>query len=122
MKFRLHKHAVAWLGLMAMLLVVLMPLASQLIASAKADAPLGPICSALVPHSAGRVDSDSPAQLDACAYCNFFDHYVSAPATFVTPQLFVRVVVAIAPVSTVSAFLLLPIYPSGRPRDPPSIF
>jgi hypothetical protein len=122
MRFRIHKRAVAWLGLMAMLLVVLMPLASQLIASAKADNPLGAICSAVVPHSAGHADSDSPAQLDACGYCNFFGHYVSAPTTFVSPQLFVRVVVAIAPISTVSAFLLLSPYPSGRPRDPPSIF
>jgi hypothetical protein len=122
MGLRIHKHAVAWLGLMAMLLVVLMPLASQLIAAAKADAPLGAICSAVAPHSAGHADSDSPPQLDACAYCSFFNHHVSAPATFVTPQLFVRVVVAIAPVTTVSAFLLLPAYPSGRPRDPPVLF
>jgi hypothetical protein len=105
-----------------MLLVVLMPPASQLLASATSDESPGFICSAVVPHDSGHAHPDSPAQLDACAYCSFFNHHVSVPVTFAASQLLVRVVMAIAPISTATAFLLLPAYPSGRPRGPPVIF
>jgi hypothetical protein len=50
MKFRARKHSVAWLGLMAMWLVVFAPLISQLIVAAvaaRADVPNGTICSAV---------------------------------------------------------------------------
>jgi len=120
MKLRIHKHAVAWLGLMAMLLVVFAPLVSQLIASARADEPIGFICSSVIDESPAAAHPVSKDQLNACGYCNFFAHHV--PVTNVAPpQLLANAALAIAQVSAPATFIPLATFPSGRPRDPPVI-
>jgi hypothetical protein len=120
MKLRIHKHAVAWLGLMAMLLAVFAPLMSHLIASARADEPVGFFCSTVKNESPSGTHSVSKDQLDACGYCNFFAHHV--PATIAAPpQLLANAVLVIAQVSAPAVFIPYATFPSGRPRDPPVI-
>jgi len=120
MKLRIHKHAVAWLGLMAMLLVVFAPLMTQLIVSAHAEKPIGFICSSAMSETPAVVHSGSLDKLNACGYCNFFAHHV--PATIIAPpQPLVDAVLAIAQVSPPAVFIPFPAFPSGRPRDPPVI-
>ncbi|MEZ0603879.1 DUF2946 domain-containing protein [Paraburkholderia sp. IW21] len=118
MKLRIRKHTVAWLGLIAMWLVVFAPLVSQLIVASRADVPVGAICSA--------VDSDAPAAhhvspnpLAACGYCDLIAHQVPAPS--VPPAgLFARILLADAQVSAPPPFVpYAAAFPSGRPRDPP---
>lgn len=119
MKLRIRKQAVAWLGLMAMLLAVFAPLMSQLIASAHADEPVGFICSSVKNDSPAH--AVSPDKLNACGYCNFFAHHV--PVTSVAaPQLLANAAMVIAQVSAPAAFIPFSGFPSGRPRDPPVIF
>jgi hypothetical protein len=120
MKLRARKHTVAWLGLLAMWLVVLTPLVSQLIATARADGPFGAMCSAVKSEGSAPAHDVSPDQLSACGYCDLFAHHVPAP-NVPPPALFANVFVARAQVSIPSAFVPYAAFPSGRPRDPPVV-
>lgn len=120
MKLRTRNHTVAWLGMIAMLLVVFAPLVSQLLASARADTPVGIICSAAAGEQPGTKHSASPDALSACGYCNLLAHHVPAPAIASSP-LPSHVVLAAAPVSAQPAYIPQFEFPSGRPRDPPLV-
>jgi hypothetical protein len=118
MKLRAHKHAAAWLGLIAMWLVVFAPLVSQLRFASRADEPVSAICSA-VNSDAPAAHHASPDKIAACGYCDFLAHHVAAlsvpPAGF-----FATVLLAVAQVSAPPPFVPhAAAFPSGRPRDPP---
>ncbi|MFM0313623.1 DUF2946 domain-containing protein [Paraburkholderia nemoris] len=118
MKLRAHKHSVAWLGLIAMWLVVFAPLVSQLLVASRADVPVSAICSA-VESDAPTAHHTSQDKLAACGYCDLLAHHVAAlsvpPAGF-----FATVLLAIAQVSAPPPFVPhAAAFPSGRPRDPP---
>ena len=120
MKLRIHKHAVAWLGLVAMLLVVFAPLTCQLIASARAKEPVVIVCSSVVHEHSAASHSGSHDQMDACGYCSFFSHHVAA--TIVAPPQALADAVFVAPrISEPVAFVPIFTFPSGRPRDPPFV-
>jgi hypothetical protein len=120
MKLRARKYTVAWLGLVAMLLVVLTPLVSQLIAAARADEPTGVMCSAVKSEGSASAHDVSPDSLSACGYCDLFAHHVPA-ANLPPPEPVATVFVARARVSKPSAFVPHVAFPSGRPRDPPAV-
>nr|WKF60912.1 hypothetical protein HUO10_005434 [Paraburkholderia busanensis] len=119
MNLRARTLTTAWLGLFAMLLIVLAPLVSQLIVAHRADQPEAALCSAALP---GGASHHAAAQdlLSACSYCDLLaTHAAMPPVPAVTLALLTLIVVA-----TVSAhftrFTPLGAFPSGRPRDPPS--
>jgi hypothetical protein len=112
MTFYNRKYLTAWLGLIAMWLIVFAPVVSQLVASARAAEPVAALCSAIQPSTPEHhapVDS-----LDACGYCNL----LTIPP--VALSVLVVVSVAVAPVLN-TRFTPLGAFPSGRPRDPPVV-
>ena len=120
MALRTRKHLTAWLGLVAMWLIVLAPLVSQCIAALHRDDPTTfALCSVQAPTSdAHRISLGDP--LAACGYCDLLADHIAPPA--LPPALFVLVVlVAMAVVPTLSVrFTPLGAFPSGRPRAPPA--
>jgi hypothetical protein len=80
----------AWLDLIAMWLIVFAPIVSQLVASARADEPVAPLCSALQPGTGAPEHHAPRSALDACGQCNLLAHHVAAPS--IPPR--VRIVVA----------------------------
>src|SRR5260370_36098981 len=111
-----RKHTVAWLGLIAIWLVVLAPLVSQLVAWARSHEPIAITCSAV--HGEGTAHHASADPLSACGYCDVFGHHVPAPA--VPPaQLVATVVLASTQIVAPPPFTPFAAFPSGRPRDPP---
>jgi len=122
MKLRTRIHTVAWLGIIAMWLVVFAPLVSQWLASARAadTIGIGTICSAVTSESAGTKHQGSSDPLSACGYCNLLAHHVPAPAT--APAL-APIVVVLASIAISAPPVVVPYaqFPSGRPRDPPVV-
>jgi hypothetical protein len=118
MKLRAHKHSVAWLGLIAMWLVVFAPLVSQLLVASRADEPVGAICSA-VDSDAPAAHHASPDKIAACGYCDLLAHHVAAlgvpPAGLIAMLLLADPQVLAPPLFVPHAAA----FPSGRPRDPP---
>jgi hypothetical protein len=101
-----------------MCLIVVVPLVSQLIVSARADEPGATLCSAFQPgaHSTDRMSGDA---LAACGYCDLLADHVAVPTMpAVLPVLIVLVAIAAAPVLS-TRFTPLGAFPSGRPRAPP---
>ncbi|WP_322042022.1 DUF2946 domain-containing protein [Paraburkholderia sp. J67] len=120
MNLRKHILLTAWLGLVAMWLIVLAPLASQLIAAHHAHEPDAALCSALQPPSAAQHLSHDDA-FGACGYCHLLEHHVAMPGV-ATPAPQRALVVAgdrIAPLST--RHTPFGAFPSGRPRAPPVV-
>jgi len=120
MKLRTRIHTVAWLGMIAMWLVVFAPLVSQWLASARADDTMGMICSAVTSEQPTSKHQGSPDPLSACGYCNLLAHHVPAPATASAP-LPTLLVQAAAPILAPTVFIPYTQFPSGRPRDPPVV-
>jgi hypothetical protein len=119
MKQQNRKHLTAWLGLIAMWLIVLVPVASQLVASAHAHEPVAAVCSAAQPADAQHDASADP--LGACGYCDLLATHPAVPS--VPPlALSITVLVALTAATVLSTrFTPLGAFPSGRPRAPPAI-
>jgi hypothetical protein len=120
MKLRKHILLTAWLGLVAMWLIVFAPLASQLIAAHHAHEPTAELCSALQPASSAQHLSHDDA-FGACGYCHLLEHHVAMPGVAVPePQrALVAAVDRVAPLST--RHTPFGAFPSGRPRAPPVV-
>lgn len=116
----------AWLGLIAMWLIVFMPIASQLLIAAQRSEPFAIAaaqCSAAQLPSMGDAvhASVSKPALSACSYCDLLcTHAAIAPVAPVTLAYLVLVVIAAAPVLS-THFTPLGAFPSGRPRAPPAV-
>jgi hypothetical protein len=116
-----RKRLTAWLGIVAMCLVVLAPVVSQLLVAARAESPEVALCSAIHDDAGhARADHGSGADpLAACGYCDFFADNIAAPGVPpMLPVLIVLVAIAAAPVLS-TRFTPLGAFPSGRPRAPP---
>lgn len=125
----------AWLGLIAMWLIVFAPVVSHMRASVRTNEPVAELCSVLqprgiqsTPNIAQRAQaSPAPVHLGhddafgACGYCHLFKHHVAMPgvASFVPVVMFV--IAHAAPIALSTRFTPLGAFPSGRPRDPPAI-
>ncbi|WP_321782437.1 DUF2946 domain-containing protein [Paraburkholderia sp. J94] len=119
MKLRKHALLTAWLGLVAMWLIVLAPLVSQLVAAHQAHQPDAALCSAMQPATAPHLSHDDA--FGACGYCNLLEHHVAMPSVAV-PALTLGFIVADALVATLSTrHTPFGAFPSGRPRAPPSL-
>ncbi|MGI4812729.1 MAG: DUF2946 domain-containing protein [Janthinobacterium lividum] len=117
MTYRSRNYTTAWLGLIAMWLVVFAPLVCQRVVAAHANEPVAALCSAVQPH--GAAHQASPDALSACGYCTLLAHHVPAP-TLPPALLSVTVLVMLAATRLRSIrFTPLGAFPSGRPRDPP---
>ena len=137
MKLEARKQLVAWLGMLAMLLITCAPLASQLFAASHHQVPWQMPCGMRADDAAmsnamhtslhGIDDQRSPhkaanGQTDACGYCSFFDHYTSLPTGLVMAHQLVRLVIALSIAALAIHVSRAARYPSGRPRAPPGVF
>lgn len=116
MTFSARRRLNAWLGMLAMCLVVFVPVVSQLVASARAAEPVAALCSAT------QTDSDTHHAgnpLSACGYCDLLASHTAPPPIppAIAPVLLLPVVAATTVLST--RFTPTGAFPSGRPRDPP---
>ncbi|SMG50718.1 Protein of unknown function [Paraburkholderia susongensis] len=125
----------AWLGLVAMWLVVFAPLVSQLLASSRAHEPIAALCSALHPSGAGDASDagivaqtgQAPVHLShddafgACGYCHLLEHHVAMPALAAVEPLAALLLASTAPPTLSTRFTPLGAFPSGRPRAPPVV-
>jgi hypothetical protein len=121
-----RKKLTAWLGLIAMWLIVFAPVVSQLVAFERAEQPIAALCSALQPggpsdHSAGSLGASHDASLSACGYCDLLATHVAIPSVPATamPALIIVVLGTVATLAT--RFTPLGAFPSGRPRAPPFV-
>jgi len=134
MTSRSRHRMTAWLGLVAMWLVVFAPLVSQLVASGRADEPVAALCSALHPSGASDagnalVAQTSPAPVHlshddafgACGYCHLLEHHVAMPTVAVAELPAALPLAGTAPPTLSIRFIPLGAFPSGRPRAPPVV-
>ncbi|PXW23857.1 Protein of unknown function [Paraburkholderia caballeronis] len=121
MFFRARNRMTAWLGLIAMWIVVLAPLVSQLVVSAHMDDPAtAALCSVVQPVAGDAHDSQHGDLLAACGYCDLLADHPALPAV-VGPTLLLIVLIAAVVVPALSTrFTPLGAFPSGRPRAPPA--
>ncbi|WP_246797201.1 DUF2946 domain-containing protein [Burkholderia perseverans] len=119
---RSRNHLTAWLGLVAMWLVVLAPLVSQLVVSSHLhNLDDAPICS-VVPMPGDMSQHSTHSQSDmlaACGYCDLLADHIAIPSMppVVPPFVIMVVFAAVAVLST--RFTPLGAFPSGKPRAPP---
>ncbi|WP_027794619.1 DUF2946 domain-containing protein [Paraburkholderia acidipaludis] len=119
-----RKHALltAWLGLVAMWLIVLAPLVSQLLAAHRAHDPDTAVvlCSAVQRDSTAQHLSPDDA-FGACGYCHLLQHQ-AAITPLAPPELAATRLVTVDTVAALSTrFTPLGAFPSGRPRGPPAV-
>ncbi|HEY2022157.1 DUF2946 domain-containing protein [Paraburkholderia sp.] len=132
---RSRNRMTAWLGLVAMWLVVFAPLVSQLLASSSANEPIAALCSALHPAGSGSssesglVAQNSPAPVHlghadafgACGYCHLLEHHVAMPTLVVLEPPAGLLLAGTTPPTLSTRFTPLGAFPSGRPRAPPVV-
>jgi hypothetical protein len=117
---RARKLTTAWLGLFAMLLIVLAPLVSQLIVAHRAEQPEAVLCS-VAATGAANSHGTQEGILSACGYCDLLATHVAVP-TLPTVSLPLLTLVIVASVTDrFTRFTPLGAFPSGRPRAPPSL-
>lgn len=124
MSARSRNHLTAWLGLVAMWLIVLAPIVSQLVMSAREHNPdAAPICAVTAPMAENMSHNGLHAQGDmlaACGYCDLLAGHIAIPSIppVLPPLVMVVMFVAAAVLST--RFTPLGAFPSGKPRAPPA--
>ncbi|WP_438391795.1 DUF2946 domain-containing protein [Caballeronia sp. DA-9] len=120
MASRSRRRLTAWLGFIAMWLIVLAPLVSQLVVAAHTDDPtVATLCSASQPsHSVADAVHGDP--LAACGYCDLLADHVALST--LSPSSLVFVMLAIVAAVPILSMRFTPLwaFPSGRPRAPPS--
>ncbi|WP_438391723.1 DUF2946 domain-containing protein [Caballeronia sp. DA-9] len=113
-----NRRLIAWLGMIAIWLIVLAPVVSQLVVAARNHQPVTALCSAMAP-SADTVHAHD-AGMSACGYCDLLADHAALPTVPFFPAVLVMLV-TIAAASTLSTrFTPLGAFPSGRPRGPPA--
>ncbi|RDU97763.1 DUF2946 domain-containing protein [Trinickia dinghuensis] len=117
---RSRKHLTAWLGLIAMWLIVLAPIVSQLVVAAHRDDPtFAALCSATQSSpDAAHVTHADP--LAACGYCDLLANHMAMPTVPPVPLVLVMLLMAVAVPALSVRYTPLGAFPSGRPRAPPA--
>jgi hypothetical protein len=118
MTARSRKPMTAWLGLVAMWLIVFAPLVSQCLASHDAYAP--ELCSAQKEHDAEAHHHAPADHLSACGYCSLLAHQALAPASAL-PQWRSAARFGFAEPLPPYRFASRKAFPAARPRDSPSL-
>ncbi|MGF6771512.1 hypothetical protein P3T18_003999 [Paraburkholderia sp. GAS199] len=132
MTLRARNRMTAWLGLVAMWLVVFAPVVSQLLVSNRAHEPIAILCSALQspdsnPGAHAAPGQPAPVHLShddafgACGYCHLLEHHVPIPGVAVVATPAALALSGVAPPVLSTRFTPLGAFPSGRPRDPPAV-
>jgi hypothetical protein len=118
---RSRNHLTAWLGLIAMWLIVLAPIVSQLVIAAHRDDPtVAALCSAVQPSSDSAHAAHPGDPLAACGYCDLLADHMAMPTLPPAPLTLVMLIVALAVPALIVRFTPLGAFPSGRPRAPPA--
>jgi Protein of unknown function (DUF2946) len=120
MALRSRRHLTAWLGLIALWLIVLTPIVSQLVVAAHRDDPtVAALCSAVQPSTdSARATHADP--LAACGYCDLLADHIAMPTIPPAPLVLVMLLVALAVPALNIRFTPLGAFPSGQPRAPPA--
>ena len=118
MNSRKHSLLTAWLGLVAMWLIVLAPFVSQLVAAQRAHEPDAALCSAIQPAQTTPHLSLDDA-FGACGYCHLLEHHVAMPSIAAPEPLAARIAALDETAPAVTRDIPPGGFPSGRPRDPP---
>ncbi|WP_115779691.1 DUF2946 domain-containing protein [Paraburkholderia caffeinilytica] len=129
---RSRNRMTAWLGLIAMWLVVFAPIVSQMLVSSRAHEPFAALCSALQPPGqslASQSTQGSPAPVHlshddafgACGYCHLLQHHVAMPSVAAIEPPAALVLAGTVPPALSTRFTPLGAFPSGRPRGPPAV-
>lgn len=112
------RRLTAWLGMIAIWLIVLAPLVSQLTVATRSREPVAAMCTVSVPSA-----DTQPAHHDgmvACGYCDLLATHATLPAvTPPLPILVILVTIVVLPILS-TRFTPLGAFPSGRPRAPPA--
>ena len=136
---RSRTHLTAWLGLIAMWLIVSAPIISQLLVSAEAHQHAAAACTQMqmgdMPmdemhmgkmHMTDGCATDSGHHasnptMAACGYCNLLATHAVMPAPAPAAEsAFMLIMFAAAPVLS-TRFTPIGAFPSGRPRAPPVV-
>ncbi|WP_092003017.1 DUF2946 domain-containing protein [Paraburkholderia lycopersici] len=118
------RRLVALPGMIAIWLIVLMPVISQLVVPARIGEPVAAVCTVTAPsagahqkHQAHRAHDNGTI---ACSYCDLLATHAALPAVASPlPVLVMFVTIAAPPVLSIR-FTPLGAFPSGRPRAPPA--
>jgi hypothetical protein len=117
MSSRAHRRLTAWLGMIAIWLIVLAPVVSQLIVATRNTEPVAAMCTTMSSADMGAAHDDG---LVACGYCDLLANHATLPTmTPPLPILVMLVTIAAAPILS-TRFTPLGAFPSGRPRAPPA--
>ena len=121
MSLSTRRRLTAWLGLVAMWLIVLAPVVSQLVVEARSNDPANvELCSVMQPAGSMAHDLHDGSSLAACGYCDLLAAHPAVPTVSTPLLLFVVLIVATIVPAPVSRFTPLGAFPSGRPRGPPA--
>jgi hypothetical protein len=115
-----RKHLTAWLGLVAMWVIVLAPLVSQLVVAHHEREPIAPLCSAAPSSGDSHHGMHDGAAFTACGYCDLLTTHATVPTVPAVslPELALIVVAAVCVLFI--HFTPAGAFPSGRPRAPPA--
>jgi Protein of unknown function (DUF2946) len=118
MSLHAHRRLTAWLGMIAIWLIVLAPVVSQLIVATRNAEPVAAMCTATTPsaetqpvHGNGMV---------ACGYCDLLASHATVPTVAPPLPILVMLVTIVALPVLSTRFTPLGAFPSGRPRAPPA--
>ncbi len=111
-----------WLALLAMWLVVIVPVASQLRVAAQAATPdtASILCSATAAHDATSVSHLHADRLAACGYCTLLAHQPAMPAPPAAALALAALTMTPAAALPTTQHIPAAAFPSGRPRAPPA--
>jgi hypothetical protein len=113
-----HRRLTAWFGMIAIWLIVLVPVVSQLIVAARNNEPVAATCTVTTPSAETRSAHDNG--MAACGYCDLLADHATLPSVApLLPVLVMLVTIAAAPILS-TRFTPLGAFPSGRPRAPPA--
>ncbi|RRX07817.1 DUF2946 domain-containing protein [Pandoraea apista] len=120
---RNQRRLTVWLGLVAMWLLVVAPLVSNVLLAARADGPHGPLCSATSqfenPNGRGVGEhSQHAVHGDACCYCHLLEHHAVVPGTPLAAIYLACIVVVLAVATFAQRCLSAPFY-RGAPEPLP---
>lgn len=112
-----RNHMTAWLGLIAMWLIVFAPIVSQLVMSARMHEQAGDGCAIV---ASGHDGHHTPVDMaGACGYCDLLANHAVLPKVPSAPLSTVLLVWIVATPVLSTVFAPLATFPSGRPRAPP---
>jgi hypothetical protein len=113
----------AWLGLIAMWLILFAPLVSQWCAASQrnAVAPETALCSVM--HPAGQTASSSHGdRLAACGYCDLLSDHAAAPTLPAMPFTPLAILIGTAVVLLSTRHVPFGAFSNARSRAPPARF